>query len=210
MKTRNSKSGMIIILAFVAAVLAIPFAFISYPLYFAWDSQQSGEFYKPAFESGGKLYDLKMQGSTLAFDNKGTAEDHLYVNAPYNVGELIALGGGDYEINRTDNPYFAGEISARTAKYIENEKKFRNAQESYMVYTYYDQNRSPIFTYEPETESEFVRKLRPTFPALAKRKYSIGNKRDFIDVTKLLKAKLGKNLKFRVDEANKLLVFTIE
>ena len=206
---KEGKSGIIIILAFVAAVLAIPFALISYPLYFAWDSQRSGEFYKPALEKDGKLYELKMQGSTLAFD-AGEAENHLYTNTPYDVGSFIALAYDDFKIEKTDNPYFAGAISFGSNKYHQDETKYRNPTEKYFVYTYYDQNRNPIFTYEPEMESEFVVKLRPTFPAFAKRKYSIGNKRDFIDVTKLLKTKLGKNLKVRADETNKLLVFTIE
>jgi hypothetical protein len=208
MKKESSK-GLIVIGAIILACLSIPVGIISYTSYFAWDSQQSGELYKPAFETGGKLYELKMQGGTLAFD-EGEAEDHLYLNSPYSVGEFIALAYGDFRIEKTENPYFAGIVAFNNNKYHTDETKFRSPTEKYYVYTYYDQNRAPIFTYEPETESEFVQKLRPTFPAFSKRKYSIGNKRDFIDVTKLLKAKLGKNLKVRADEANKLLVISFE
>src|SRR5688572_24755900 len=154
MKKKEKKTGLFIILAFVLAVLAIPFSLISYQLYFAWDSQQSGEFYKPAFETGGKLYELNMQGNILAFD-EGEAENHLYLNSPYSLGEFIALSYGDFNVEKTENPYFAGAVAFRSNKYHEDETKYRNPKDKYYVYKYYDQNRNLIFTYEPETESEF-------------------------------------------------------
>jgi hypothetical protein len=206
---KGNRKGLVLIGGIVLAVLALPVSILSYVLYFAWDDQRSGEFYKPAFEKDGKLYDLKMQGNSLAFDAAGTREDHLYLNSPYVLGELIALGYGDYEIGKTDNPYFAGAIAYRN-KYHESEIKYRNPKESFQSYKYFDWDRNPIFAYEPETESEFVVKLRPTFPAFTKRSYGIGNKRDYLDATKILKAKLDKNLRLRIDEANKLLVIRFE
>lgn len=209
-KKKESNKPIIIIVLVILACLSIPIGIISYTTYFAWDAQQSGEFYKPAFEADGKLYELRTQGSSLAFDS-GTADGRLYLNSPYDLGELIAISYNDFEIEKTDNPYFAGKIRARnSAKYYKQETKYRNPKDSYPSYEFYDANRNSILAYEPETANEFVVKLRPTFPAFAKRKYSIGSKRDFIDATRLLKTKLGKNLRFRVDEANKLLVFTIE
>ncbi|HEY8560950.1 MAG TPA: hypothetical protein VIL74_11305 [Pyrinomonadaceae bacterium] len=202
---KESKMPVVVIGAIILTIVALPFAFLSYALYFAWDSQQSGEFYKPAFEANGTLYDLRMQGNSLAFDS-GTREDHLFINSPHILSGLIALGDGDFEIEKTDNPFFAGALSIPSHKYGESETKYRNPKDSYLVYRFYDRDRNLVFAYEPATESEFVVRLRPTFPAFAKRKYGIGDKREYLDATAILKAKLGKNLVIRTDEENKLLI----
>jgi hypothetical protein len=206
---KESRSAPIIIGAIILAIFATPFVFLSYALFFAWDSQESGEFYKPAFEKNGKLYELNIDGSSLAFDS-GTKEDHLFLNSMYNMGGLIALSYDDYDINKTDNPYFAGTIAFRNNKYLRQETKYRTAKDSYEIYRYYDQNGNLLFAYEPEMQSEYVIKLRPTFPAFSKRKYGIGNKREYLNATKLIKAKLNKNLKIRTDETNKLLIIWFE
>ena len=208
MQDKDGKAR-IIIGAIILMMLALPFVFVSYALYFAWDSQQSGEFYKPAFEKDGKLYDLNTDGNTLAFDG-GTREDHLYLNSMYNVGRFIALSYDDYDINKTDNPFFAGVIAFKNNKYHEQETKYRTPKDSYEIYRFYDQNRNLIFAYEPEMQSEYLIKLRPTFPAFSKRKYGIGSKREYLDATRLFKAKLNKKLRFRTDETNKLLVIWFE
>ena len=206
---KGKNKGGFVIVALILAALALPFGILSYVTYFAWDRQQSGEFYKPAFEKDGSLYELNMQGNSLAFD-QGTGEDHLYFNTVYHLGDLIALGYNDYEIRKTDNPFFAGLITPANHKYRKQETKFLNPKDSYQAYEFYDRSDHLIFAYEPEIQSEFVVKLRPTFPAFSKSKYSIGNKRDYVDATRLLKSKLNKNLKFRIDAANKLLIFWIE
>jgi hypothetical protein len=207
---KGSDKPIFVIAAIILAVAAIPVGIISYTSYFAWDRQQSGEFYKPAFESDGKLYELRMQPTTLAFDS-GTLDDHLYLNSPYDLGELIALSDGAFEIEKTDNPYFAGKIrSLNNGKYYEQETKYRNPKDSFQSYKFYDASRNPILAYEPETANEFVVRLRPTFPAFAKRRYNLGSKREYLDATKIFKLKLNRNLKIRADEANKLLVLKFE
>ena len=208
-KKKESNIPAFVIGAVILTVIVLPFAIVSYALYFAWDSQQSGEFYKTAFETNGKLYDLKMQGSALAFDS-GTGEDRLYLNTPYYLSELIALSYGDFEVRKTDNPYFAGTLTVTSHKYREQEAKYRNPKDTYEVYRFYDRDHNLIFAYEPEAENEFVVRLRPTFPAFAKRRYGISSKREYLDATGILKTKLGKNLKIRTDETNKLLIFRFD
>lgn len=79
------------------------------------------------------------------------------------------------------------------------------------IYRFYDEKRNLILAYEPETQSEFVVKLRPTFSAFSKRKYGIGtHKHDYINATKLLNEKLGKNLRIKIDESNKLLILRFD
>ena len=205
MQKEKRYSGIYIV-AILLVIFSIPFVFLSYILYFAWDSQQSEEFYKPAFEIDGKLYEANMNGNSLAFDS-GESVNHLYLNTMYNLSNLIAISYGNYEVKKTDNPFFVGAIAPKNNEYYEQETKYRNPKDSYEVYKFYDQNRNLIFAYEPELQSEFLIKLRPTFPAFSKRKYGIGSKRDYLDATKLLKVKLNKNLRIRIDETNKLLIF---
>ena len=208
---KGSDKPLIVIAAIILAVAAIPVAILSYTMYFAWDKQQSGEFYVPAFEKDGKLYELRAMSSSLAFDANGTGDDHLYLNSPYLLGELICFAYDEYEIIKTDNPYFAGMMRPKNNfKYYEQETKYRNAKDSFQSYKFYDDKRNLILAYEPETENEFAVRLRPTFPAFAKRKYNIGSKREYLDATRILKEKLNKNLKIRTDEANKLLMLRFE
>jgi hypothetical protein len=208
MQKKKKYSGIYLV-AILLVIFSAPFIFLSYILFFAWDSQQSGEFYKPAVEIDGKLYEVNMTGTSLAFDGS-KSENHLYLNTMSDLSKLTAISYGDYEVKKTDNPFFAGAIAPKNNEYYEQETKYRNPKDSYQAYKFYDQNRNLIFAYEPELQSEFLIKLRPTFPAFSKRKYGIGSKRDYLNATKLLKVKLNKNLKIRIDEANKLLIFWFE
>lgn len=203
--------GGYLIFAIIFAVLAIPAGIFSYTHYFAWDSQIEGKPYKLALEKDGKFFELNINGNSTAFDS-GTTDDHFYLNSPYHLGDLIGIGFDDYQVEKTDNPFFAGKISLRNRqKYSEQEQKFLNAKDSVQVHKFFDQNRNLIFTYEPNIQSEFVVKLRPTFPAFSKRSYGIGTyKSEYINATKLLNEKLGKKLKIKTDEADELLILSFE
>lgn len=209
--SKERKKGGIILGVFILALFALPFSILSYVMFFAWDSQLEGRDYKLGFEKNNQIYETNLHGNSVAFD-KDTQSDSLYLNSPYNLAELIAFGYENYEIRETDNPFFAGKIyPKKTQNYYEQENKFVNAKDSVQIYRFYDESRNLIFAYEPEMQSEFVVKLRPTFPAFSKRKYSIGtHKQDYINATKLLNEKLGKKLRIRTDETNKLLILSIQ
>ena len=205
MKKAKTKAGGFLVIALILGVLAIPAAIISYVSYFAWDSQLEGNAYKVAFEKEGQLYELKNSGTTLAFD------ENLYTSSPYFLGETISLSYQDLDFAKTDNPYFAGKVNPRNVnKYFEQKTRYINPKDSVESYTFYDQNRNKILAYEPETENEYVVKIRPNFPSFSKSKVMIGNKQDYLNVTKLLKEKLNKNLKIKADETNKLLILSFE
>ncbi len=202
---KEGKGGLVVSIILLA-IVSIPVVSLSYLFYFAWDSQMEGNNYKIAFEKEGKAYELNLQGGSLAFDT-----NELYLNTPYYLSELIALSYDDYDISKTDNPFFGGKIAGKNLKkYFDQETKFTTPKDSHETYAFYDRNHNQIFSYEPEVNNEYVVKLRPTFPAFSKRKYGIGNKRDYINATKILKDKLNKNLKIRTDEANKLLILSFE
>jgi hypothetical protein len=205
-KAKPKANGVYFIIACILAVLAIPAGIISYVTYFAWDSETEGNAYKVAFETEGQLYELKDNGTGLAFD-----DENLYARTPYFLGELISLGFQDFEIANTDNPFFAGKVNLRNVnKYYEQKTRYINPKDSVQSYTFYDQNRNQILAYEPETENEYVVKIRPNFPSFSKSKVRIGNKQDYLKITKLLREKLNKNLKIKTDETNKLLILSFE
>lgn len=209
MKKAKGKGGFLITGIILASIL-IPAGFFLYINFFAWDSQFEGNLYKVAFEKDGKLYDLNLQGNSLAFD-KGTSDDQLYTNTPYYLAELIALAYDEYKVEKTDNPFFAGAVRPQSQrKYFEQETKYSTPKDSYQSYKFFDQNSQQIFSYDLGFEEEYVVKIRPTFPMFSKSKYSIGSKRSYIKLTKILKDKLNKNLKIKTDEANKLLILSFQ
>ena len=196
--------------AIIFAILMIPLGIVLYTTYFAWDSQIEGNPYKVALEKEGKIYELSLNGNSLAFD-KGTSDDQLYLNSPYYLAEIIALSYDDYKVEKTDNPFFAGTIRTQNQrKYFDQQTKYSTPKDSYQSYTFFDQNRNQIFSYELGFENDYVIKIRPTFPMFSKRKYGIGAKQSYIKVTKLLREKLNKNLKIKTDENNKLLILNFE
>jgi hypothetical protein len=207
---KNGKRVLFIIITIFVVALLPAVGILSYTQYFAWDSQFEGDPYKIALEKDGKLYELNIQGNSLAFD-KETSDDQLYLNSPHYLAELIAFSYGNQDVDKTDNPFFAGKISAgNKRKYFEQETKYSTPKDSYQSYKFYDQNRNQIFAYEPETENEYVVKLRPTFPSFSKSRVGIHNKSDYLNATKILKETLNKNLKIKADETNKLLVLSFE
>lgn len=206
---KEAKSGLLAPVI-ISTVLIISVVGLSYLFYFAWDSQIEGRTYKVAFEKDGKIYAVAIHENNVAFDN-GTGNDQFYLNSFSYLGNLIALSYGDYVIDKTENPFFAGIIRAtNTLKYYEQQTKYSNPKDSYQIYIFYDQNRSQIFSCDPQTENEYVVKIRPTFPMFSKQKYTMGAKQSYLNATKFLKDKLNKTLKLRTDENSKLLILSFE
>lgn len=208
---RAKTKGGILVGSIGIAVLAIPIGIFFYFGYWAWDSQIEGNDYIAAFEKDGKLYEFgNINANSLAFD-RGTNADQIYLNNPNELAELIAISFKDYNIEKTDNPFFAGKIRVSNwGNYLNTEQKYFNPKEYSTIYTFFDNDSKQIFTYQTQTDNEFVTKLRPTFPMFSKRKYSIGAKREYLNLTKILKAKLNQNLKIKTDEDNKLLILSFE
>lgn len=180
-------------------------AFVSYFVYFAYDRQMEADTYMMALEKDGKIYQLgNLQESSFAFD------DELYTLSAHYLAELVALSYGDYEISETDNPFFAGNIRNKNLnKYLDQQTKYANPKESYQSHTIYDRDRRQIFAHEYGMENEYVFWLRPDFPSddAQRRRF---DKREYLNLTRLLKNKLNVNLKLKTDEANKLLILSFE
>jgi preprotein translocase subunit SecD len=203
---KSQKRNLIWFIVILLAGLAFMAGIFSYFNYFALDNQFEADTYTFALEKNGELYKLeKFQESSFAFD------EQLHTTSPHYLAELAALSYDDHEITKTDNPFFAGNISSKNLKkYLDQQTKYTNPKESYQSYTFYDQNRNQIFAYEPETQSEYTVKIRPNYPSSDPKRNRFFDKREYLNLTKLLKDKLDKNLKIKTDEENKLLILSFE
>lgn len=202
---KDQKKNIFWFILISLTVLAFMAGIFSYFNYFAYDNQLEADTFTMALEKDGKLYNLdNFQESSFAFD------DELYALSPHYLAELVALSYGDYEITKTDNPFFAGNIRSKNQnKYLDQQTKYASPKESYQSYTIYDQNRNQIFAHEYGMEGEYVVWLRPNYPwGDARKRYF--DKREYLNLTKLLNDKLNVNLKLRMDEANKLLILSFQ
>lgn len=203
---KSQKKNLFWFIGIVLAALAFVVGIFSYFNYFAFDNQLEADTYTFALEKDGELYKLeKFQESSFAFD------DRLYTTSPHYLAELAALSYNDHEITKTDNPFFAGNISSKDLKkYLDQQTKYTNPKESYQSYAFYDQDRNQIFVFEPGVESENVVKLRPNYPSDDEKRNRFFDKREYLNLTDLLKDKLHKNLKIKTDETNKLLILSFQ
>lgn len=202
---KDQKKNLFWFIGLFSAGLLLTAAFVSYFVYFAYDNQFEADTYTIALEKDSKLYKLEgFQDGSFAFD------EDLYTLSAHYLAELVALSYNDYEITKTDNPFFAGNISSKNRnKYLDQQTKYASPKKSYQSYTIYDQNRNQIFAHEYGMENEYVVKLRPNFPSSsAKRRYF--DKREYLNLTTLLKDKININLKLKTDEANKLLILSFQ
>lgn len=204
--TKSRKKNLFWFIVCFLSALAFAAGITSYVTYFAYDSQFEADTYTFALEKDGKLYKLEgFQESSFAFDER------LYTNSPYYLSELAALSYDDYEITKTDNPFFAGTVRSKNLKkYFDQQTKYASPKESYQSYIFYDRNRNQIFAHEPGMESAYVVTLRPNYPSGDRRKNRFLDKREYFNLSELLKDKLDKNLKIKTDEENQLLIISFQ
>lgn len=202
---KERKKDLILGAVIILSILTFMAGIFSYFNYFAYDKPLEADTFTMAWEKDGKIYKLDgFQESSFAFD------DELYTLSPAYLGELVALSYNDYEIKETDNPFFAGNVrSTNRTKYLDQQTKYAKPKESYQSYTIYDQNHNQIFAHEYGMEGEYVVRLRPNYPwGDAQRRYF--DKREYLNLTRLLKDKLNVNLILKTDEANKLLILSFQ
>lgn len=202
---KERKKGLILAAVIILSILTFMAGIFSYFNYFAYDKPLEADTFTMAWEKDGKLYKLDgFQESSFAFD------DELYSLSPAYLADLTAFSYGDYEITQTGNPFFAGNIRGKNrGKYLDQQTKYANPKESYQSYTIYDQNRNQIFAHEYGMKGEYVAHLRPNYPWGDARKRFF-DKREYLNLTRLLKDKLNVNLKLKADEANKLLILSFQ
>lgn len=157
-----------------------------------------------AMQKDGKIYNLGIWGSDVAFDEDN---DHLYGRMPwFNIEDFIALMYNDYTVRDSPNPFLDSVILFNSDRYVKNEIKYLSALEQMKVETYFNNEGQEIFRYQENKKGQaFIKKLYPKFYGSRRRSGSL-EKDDYIDITEFIQAKFNKKISFTIDEEKKLCI----
>lgn len=199
---------IIAILIGIIVILAIMFGF--------FQRQEVFDKYDVAYEIDGKLYEVFPISTTDIGVDKKSADKHLYfrVNSYYNIDYLFRLAYKQYEINEPSrNKYYSGLIDYSVADnaYVTQKDVYITNDESYATYDFFDKNGKKIYSYNPEETStdDYIVRIKPTI-LQGYEKSDIGSYDDYLDITALFKDKLGMDVKVRMDDNKKMVIFSIK
>ncbi|MBS9349660.1 hypothetical protein [Listeria welshimeri] len=199
---------IIAILIGIIVILAIMFGF--------FQRQEVFDKYDVAYEIDGKLYEVFPISTTDIGVDKKSADKHLYfrVNSYYNIDYLFRLAYKQYEINEPSrNKYYSRLIDYSVADnaYVTQKDVYITNDESYATYDFFDKNGKKIYSYNPEETStdDYIVRIKPTI-LQGYEKSDIGSYDDYLDITALFKDKLGMDVKVRMDDNKKMVIFSIK
>ncbi|MBC1432605.1 hypothetical protein [Listeria welshimeri] len=199
---------IIAILIGIIVILAIMFGF--------FQRQEVFDKYDVAYEIDGKLYEVFPISTTDIGVDKKSADKHLYfrVNSYYNIDYLFRLAYKQYEINEPSrNKYYSGLIDYSVADnaYVTQKDVYITNDESYATYDFFDKNGKKIYSYNPEETStdDYIVRIKPTI-LQGYEKSDIGSYDDYLDITALFKDKLRMDVKVRMDDNKKMVIFSIK
>ncbi|EAC9873441.1 hypothetical protein FZ063_10775 [Listeria monocytogenes] len=210
LKSKKKWLPALIIAVFIGiiVILAIMFGF--------FQRQEVFDKYEVAYEIDGKLYEVFPISATDIGVDKKSKDKNLYfrVNSYYNIDYLFRLAYKQYEINEpSTNKYYSGLIDYSVADnaYVTQKDVYITNNESYATYDFFDKNGKKIYSYNPEETSndDYIVRIKPTI-LQGYKKSDIGSYDDYLDITALLKDKLGMDVKVRVDENKEMVIFSIK
>ncbi|RAM14313.1 hypothetical protein C1907_03425, partial [Listeria ivanovii] len=95
--------------------------------------------------------------------------------------------------------------------YVTQKDIYMTKDESYATYDFFDKTGKKIYTYNPEETStdDYIVRIKPTI-LQGYKKSDIGSYDDYLDITALFKDKLGMDVKVRIDDDKKMVIFSIK
>ncbi|PZF90542.1 hypothetical protein C1903_03050 [Listeria ivanovii] len=199
---------IVAVLVGVLVILAIMFVF--------FQRQEVFDKYDVAYEIDGKLYEVFPISTTDIGVDKKSDDKHFFfrVNSYYNIDYLFRLAYKQYEINEpSTNKYYSGLIDYSVADnaYVTQKDIYMTKDESYATYDFFDKTGKKIYTYNPEETStdDYIVRIKPTI-LQGYKKSDIGSYDDYLDITALFKDKLGMDVKVRIDDDKKMVIFSIK
>lgn len=199
---------IVAILVGIVVILAIMFGF--------FQRQEVFDKYDVAYEIDGKLYEVFPISATDIGVDKKSDDKHFYfrVNSYYNIDYLFRLAYKQYEINEpSTNKYYSGLIDYSVADnaYVTQKDVYITNDESYATYDFFDKTGQKIYSYNPQETStdDYIVRIKPTI-LQGYEKSDIGSYDDYLDVTELFHDKLGKDVKVRIDDDKKMVIFSIK
>ncbi|MBF2664556.1 hypothetical protein [Listeria seeligeri] len=199
---------IVAILVGIVVILAIMFGF--------FQRQEVFDKYDVAYEIDGKLYEVFPISATDIGVDKKSDDKHFYfrVNSYYNIDYLFRLAYKQYEINEpSTNKYYSGLIDYSVADnaYVTQKDVYITNDESYATYDFFDKTGQKIYSYNPQETStdDYIVRIKPTI-LQGYEKSDIGSYDDYLDVTELFHDKLGMDVKVRIDDNKKMVIFSIK
>lgn len=199
---------IVAILVGIVVILAIIFGF--------FQRQEVFDKYDVAYEIDGKLYEVFPISATDIGVDKKSDDKHFYfrVNSYYNIDYLFRLAYKQYEINEpSTNKYYSGLIDYSVADnaYVTQKDVYITNDESYATYDFFDKTGQKIYSYNPQETStdDYIVRIKPTI-LQGYEKSDIGSYDDYLDVTELFHDKLGMDVKVRIDDDKKMVIFSIK
>lgn len=199
---------IVAILVGIVVILAIIFGF--------FQRQEVFDKYDVAYEIDGKLYEVFPISATDIGVDKKSDDKHFYfrVNSYYNIDYLFRLAYKQYEINEpSTNKYYSGLIDYSVADnaYVTQKDVYITNDESYATYDFFDKTGQKIYSYNPQETStdDYIVRIKPTI-LQGYEKSEIGSYDDYLDVTELFHDKLGMDVKVRIDDDKKMVIFSIK
>lgn len=199
---------IVAVLIGIVVILAIMFGF--------FQRQEVFDKYDVAYEIDGKLYEVFPISATDIGVDKKSDDKHFYfrVNSYYNIDYLFRLAYKQYEINEpSTNKYYSGLIDYSVADnaYVTQKDVYITNDESYATYDFFDKTGQKIYSYNPQETStdDYIVRIKPTI-LQGYEKSDIGSYDDYLDVTELFHDKLGMDVKVRIDDDKKMVIFSIK
>ncbi|MBC1423437.1 hypothetical protein HB845_02600 [Listeria seeligeri] len=199
---------IVAILIGIVVILAIMFGF--------FQRQEVFDKYDVAYEIDGKLYEVFPISATDIGVDKKSDDKHFYfrVNSYYNIDYLFRFAYKQYEINEpSTNKYYSGLIDYSVADnaYVTQKDVYITNDESYATYDFFDKTGQKIYSYNPQETStdDYIVRIKPTI-LQGYEKSDIGSYDDYLDVTELFHDKLGMDVKVRIDDDKKMVIFSIK
>ncbi|WP_099224024.1 hypothetical protein [Listeria costaricensis] len=207
------KKSTIITLSIVILLLIL--GLVLGTLFGLFQRQEILDDYQLAYEVDGKLYEVfPIAISDVGVDKKGDDKDlYFRVNSYYNIEYLFRIAYGQYELNEpSTNKAYSGflDYSGGGNAYVTEVDSYSTGNDIYASYSFHDIDGNEIYRYDPNDTAtdEYIVRIKPTFfQGLKKSERSTDD--DFVNITQLFKDKLNKKVTTKVDEKDKMLIFSI-
>lgn len=151
-----------------------------------------------------------------ATDKQGELRPLYYRLEGSDLHMLFQLAYGQFEVESLeDNPFLAGRVQYDQLddEYIRTRKEYVNAKEYREEYTFFDNRKEPIFTYDPhaKADGDMVKEIITAGMTRSNGQGGSGVVEDkYLNVTRLFEEKLGISMRVQVDKERRLATIHIE
>ncbi|WP_163651777.1 hypothetical protein [Listeria sp. PSOL-1] len=208
------KKRNIIVISAIIAMIAIG-VFLG-TLFGLFQKQEVFDEYQVAYENNGKLYEVSpIVGSDIGIDKKNNSKNMYFrINSYPHIEYLFRTAYKQYEIDNTvKHKKYDGKLDYRVADnaYVIQENMYRTGSDTFKTYAIHNKVGRKVYHYDPrETSTDrYIVRIKPTILQGYNNQKNSSND-DYLNVTKLFKEKLNKNIKVKINHQKRLVIFSME